>query len=221
MNPGVDLQKVLGPPALDSLKLGTTTLQKCLVVPQHKVPQNGKADFFKRLDDFFKRPGRASQASHAKKGEAVRCFAVFECQADPPCPSGDGHFIVKHADDSHRGGSQDPRVGDYHVWDERDGKDVYKKYGAEMYFYLSAGQDLKLGFDMCDMNQYTHCKAPVFRARDADLYLFYEWYSVPRDYAGQGRWILGREVVPSASMQSFLLFHSLTVPCPVILPVSA
>lgn len=197
-----NLQKIFkDPPSVESLKLGMTTLQKCFIVPEEHVPENGKAAFFKRLEAFLKRSPvrgaadlRAAFSQGHDIGDVVRCFAVFECQADPPCSSGDGYFDVVRTD----GDPDDPRLGFYHLWDICNGKDVYKKYGSEMYFYMCQGYDLKIGnlhFDMFDLKEYTHCDAPVLRARGVPLYLFYEWYETPGIALGRGRWILGQKAL--------------------------
>ena len=181
------------PPHVSSLKLGKTALQKCFIV-KGTVPDNGKANFYKRLDAFLQ--NAPAERPKPRIGDTVRCFAVFECQADIPCPAGDDYFDVVSTD----GSSDDPRLGLYNVWDECNGKDVYKKYGSEMYLYACHGHDLTIGnlcFDMFDLKEYSYCRAPVLKARNAHLYLFYQWYEQSDNEFGQGRWILGEQAATS------------------------
>lgn len=210
------------PPSISSLKLGRTTLAKSFIVPDGQMPQNGKADFFKRLDAFLKNAPTQDAAGKErvalprpkpKTGDTVRCFAVFECQAAIPCPCGESDFDVIAM-----GSISDDRPGHYHLWDECNGKDVYKKYGSEMYLYACHGHDLTIGklhFDMFDLKEYSHYGAPVLKARGIDLYLFYEWYKQSGNDLGQGRWILGQKVAKcpmatSLEMSDFLGMTEIT-----------
>lgn len=195
------------PPAVESLKLGTTTLQKCIIVPNGQVPENGKADFFKRLEACLARPLMivtvASPQRQPQIGDTVRCFAVFECQSDKPSPCSSGDRQL-HFDVQSTNGADDDRLGHYHLWDICNGKDVYKKYGSNMYLYMCHGHDLQVGdlhFDMFDMTEYTHCGAPVLKARGVHLYLFYEWYKHPNNRLGQGRWVLGEKAASSETLK--------------------
>ena len=215
------------PPSISSLKLGRTTLAKCFIVPDGEMPRNGRADFFKRLDAFLKNAPAQDAAGKErvalprpkpKTGDTVRCFAVFECQAAVPCPCAERDFDVIATGSI----SDDPRPGHYHLWDECNGKDVYKKYGSEMCLYACHGQDLTIGklhFDMFDLKEYSHGGAPVLKARGIDLYLFYEWYKQSGNDLGQGRWILAQKAGTSetnANQSAWQSFNYLKQPNPLL-----
>lgn len=87
-------------------------------------------------------------------------------------------------------------AGYYYLHDEIYGKPVYKKYGDDMFMYLIAGSAVLIDGLIYDRQKWTHCYAPVFKARDESVFLFFEghrWNRDTRSYA-VGRWILGTEI---------------------------
>eukprot|EP00929_Paragymnodinium_shiwhaense_P000691 TRINITY_DN100925_c0_g1_i1.p1 TRINITY_DN100925_c0_g1~~TRINITY_DN100925_c0_g1_i1.p1 ORF type:complete len:1358 (+),score=162.17 TRINITY_DN100925_c0_g1_i1:34-4074(+) len=181
-----------GDVSIPGYKLSSTNYRRIAKVISGELPEQSTAAFWKDLDAHLKPFGKVTAApSSSKDAKALRCFAAFECES---CAGWMGHLTVSRTYCQ----PTDPRIGEYHEWDEWLSRPVYKKWGDQLYIYAVSGCDLRVNGEEFDLLDYTRCRTHIYKKRGDDIYVHYRWY----DLVQKGRWFLSRGVVECSASEN-------------------